>query len=78
MSSSKKITCKGTLRQVFICLRPRTHPQPPPLTHLIRVTVYTVNRFVSIIAKFGICTVVGLNGKLVEAKICTFKRKYVF
>jgi hypothetical protein len=25
MSSSKKFTCKGTLRQVFICLR------PPPL-----------------------------------------------
>ncbi len=29
MSSSKKLTCKGTLRQVFICLRPRTPPQPP-------------------------------------------------
>ncbi len=24
MSSSKKFTCKGTLRKVFICLRPRT------------------------------------------------------
>jgi hypothetical protein len=24
MSSSKKITCKETLRQMFICLRPRT------------------------------------------------------
>ncbi len=26
----KKLTCKGTLRQVFICLRPR-FPQTPPL-----------------------------------------------
>jgi len=26
----KKLTCKGTLRQVFICLRPRTpYPSPP-------------------------------------------------
>ncbi len=31
----------------------------------------TVNRFVSISAKFGICTVVCLNGTLVEAKIRT-------
>ncbi len=36
MWSSKKITCKGTLRQVFICLRPRT-PHP-----LHTVNVYTV------------------------------------
>ncbi len=28
----KKLACKGTLRQVFICLRPRT-----PYTHCIRV-----------------------------------------
>jgi hypothetical protein len=28
----KKLTCKGTLRQVFICLRPKT-PYPSPLTH---------------------------------------------
>ncbi len=33
----------------------------------------TVIRFVPIIAKFVICTVVGLNGTLVEAKIRTFK-----
>jgi hypothetical protein len=33
MSSSKKMTCKGTLRQVFICLRPRTPYPPPPVTH---------------------------------------------
>ncbi len=31
----KKITCKGTLRQVDICVRPRTHTAP--LTHCIRV-----------------------------------------
>jgi hypothetical protein len=29
MSSSKKLTCKGTLWQVLICLRPRI-PYPPP------------------------------------------------
>jgi hypothetical protein len=28
MFSYKKVTCKGTLRQVFISLRPRT-PYPP-------------------------------------------------
>jgi hypothetical protein len=32
----KKCTCKGALRQVFFCLRPRTHTPPPP-TH----TLYT-------------------------------------
>ncbi len=26
-----KLTCKGTLRQVFICLRPKTQ-HPPPYT----------------------------------------------
>ncbi len=38
MSSSKKLTCKGTLRQVFTCLRPSTLP----LAHCICVysTVY--------------------------------------
>ncbi len=35
MSSSKKLTCKETLRQVFICLRPRT--PTPPFTQCIRV-----------------------------------------
>jgi hypothetical protein len=34
MLSTKKLICKGPLRQVFICLRPRG---PPPLTHWIRV-----------------------------------------
>jgi hypothetical protein len=29
----KILTCKGTLRQVFICLRPRTLYPPPPHTH---------------------------------------------
>ncbi len=27
-----KLACKGTLRQVFICLRPRTLYPPPPYT----------------------------------------------
>jgi hypothetical protein len=36
-------------------------------------TNYTVIRFVSITANFDVCTIVGLNGTLVEAKICTFK-----
>jgi hypothetical protein len=31
----KKLSYKGTLRQVFLCLRPRT--QSPPFTHCIRV-----------------------------------------
>jgi hypothetical protein len=35
MSSSKKMTCKMTLRLVFICLRPRT--PYPSLTYYIRV-----------------------------------------
>jgi hypothetical protein len=46
MSRSKTMNCKGTLRQVFICLSPRT-PYPPPLTHCIRVyriRIHTGNR----------------------------------
>jgi hypothetical protein len=27
-----KLTCKGTLRQVFICLMPKTQYPPPPYT----------------------------------------------
>ncbi len=42
MSSSKKLTCKGTLLQVFICPRPRTPYHPPPLH---TVYVYTVQLF---------------------------------
>ncbi len=38
----KKLTCKVTLRQVFICLRPRT-PCPPPILHT--VYMYTVYLF---------------------------------
>jgi hypothetical protein len=33
-SHLKKLTCKGTLRQVFICLWPRT-PYPFPIAHCI-------------------------------------------
>ena len=38
----KKLTWKGTLRQLFICLRPRI-PYSPPLPNCIRV--YTVYLF---------------------------------
>jgi hypothetical protein len=44
-STYKKVTSKGTLRQVFICLRPtflqRPHgPYPPPLHTVYEYTVY--------------------------------------
>ncbi len=39
----KKITSKGTLRQVFICLRPKIPYRPPPPLHA--VSVYTVYLF---------------------------------
>jgi hypothetical protein len=42
MPSSKKLTCKGTLRQVFFCLRPRI-TYPSPLLH--SVNVYAVYLF---------------------------------
>jgi hypothetical protein len=35
-------------------------------------TDYTVIRFLGVSAKFGPCTVVSVNGILVEAKMCTF------
>ncbi len=42
----KKLTSKGTSRQVFICLRPRTpYPPPPPLHTVYGHTVYTVYLF---------------------------------
>ncbi len=40
MSSSKKLTCKGTLLSVFISLRPRT--TTPPLTHLKGDFMYNI------------------------------------
>ncbi len=43
MSSSKKFTCKGTLRKAFICLRPR--PPPPPLHTVYMYTVYTLTQY---------------------------------
>jgi hypothetical protein len=40
-----KLTFKGTLRQVFICLRPGTpYPHIPPL-HTVYVMQYTVYLF---------------------------------
>jgi hypothetical protein len=42
LSSSKTFTCKGTFRQVFICLRPCTPYPPPPTTHtLYKCIVYS-------------------------------------
>jgi hypothetical protein len=38
MSSFKKMTCKRTLRQVFICLKTRS-PNPPSHTDIL-YTVY--------------------------------------
>jgi hypothetical protein len=59
----------------------RTTVQVPnlALTHTKRITVYllyvtnTVIRFVSNSAKFSICTVVGLNGTLFEARVRKFQ-----
>jgi hypothetical protein len=47
MSSSKKITSKLTLRQVFICLRPRT-PYPQPLH-----TVYVYNIYSTVYGTYS-------------------------
>jgi hypothetical protein len=41
MSSSKKSTYKGTLRQMSICLRSRTPYTSPPPSHCIRVYKYS-------------------------------------
>ncbi len=38
--------------------------------------IYTVIRFLRVSAKFGTCTVVSVNGTLVEAKLCTFTLEY--
>ncbi len=47
ISSSKKFICKGTLRQVFICLRPRTSYPPPPLhtvyVYTLRLYLFTIH-----------------------------------
>jgi hypothetical protein len=37
MTSCKKLTFKWTLRQVFICLRPRNPYHPPPPLHTVYV-----------------------------------------
>jgi hypothetical protein len=42
------------------------------MIYLVRLFAYTVIRSVWISAKFGTCTVVNVNGTLVEAKLCTF------
>jgi hypothetical protein len=41
MPDRNPTACKGTLRQVFICLRPRTpYPSPPPLHTVYVYKVY--------------------------------------
>ncbi len=40
----KKLICKGTLRQLFICLKPRTPYNPPPHLHSVYVYTYTQGR----------------------------------
>jgi hypothetical protein len=42
------------------------------MSRQVSKVLHTVIRFVSISAKFGICTIVGLNGTLVKAKIRTW------
>jgi hypothetical protein len=37
----KKLTCKGTLRRLFICLRPPPLPWPPPLHTVYMCIQYT-------------------------------------
>jgi hypothetical protein len=50
MSSSKKLTCVGTLRQVFICLRPPpllrpiSSPHPPHAVDVYIVYLFTQGR----------------------------------
>jgi hypothetical protein len=46
--------------------------QTKRITVRVLSSVHTVIRFVSFRAKFGIWTVVGLNGALVDAKLRTF------
>jgi hypothetical protein len=41
MLSSKKLTCKGILRQVFICLRPITPYLPPLHTVFVYTHIHT-------------------------------------
>ncbi len=58
----KKFNCKGTLRQVFICLRPPPllwPHTPPALTHCINVYLFTQGRGVG----------VGGGGELTREKV---------
>jgi hypothetical protein len=41
MSSSKKFTCEETLRQGFICVRPRTPPPPYTLLRVYNILIHT-------------------------------------
>ncbi len=51
---------------------PQEQRRPPNEQRRSRTNIHcTVIRFVSTSAKFSICTIVGNNGALVEAKICS-------
>jgi hypothetical protein len=58
LGSGRFLVCRDTIR--ICCVRS------------ILERLHTVIRFVSTNAKFGICTVVGLNGTLVEEKMRKF------
>ncbi len=40
----KKLICKGTLRQVFFCQRPRTPPSPLHIVYVYKVYLFTQER----------------------------------
>jgi hypothetical protein len=48
-----------------------THTCSNTLIQCLSLISYNVVHFVSVSAKFGTCTVVNVNGTLVEAKMCT-------
>jgi hypothetical protein len=66
-STSNKICCMGYYVRVDFNLT--LCPLESQLQHMYHGQPYTVIRFVSTGAKFGICTVVGLNGILVKDKM---------
>jgi hypothetical protein len=70
----KSLPVKGALRQVFVCLRPRTPSPPPPLTNYT-VYVYTVCLF-SVHTGWGVGGRVEPEGRLVGQQFTKLGRKY--
>jgi hypothetical protein len=76
-------TCQATqkwkqkVEKIPKCCKTIDYPQGLKV-YGIEGLAYTVIRFVSISVKFGICTVLGLNGTLVEAKIHTWDAVVVY